>query len=106
MLRISLRTLAIAGLLAAAAVMLNACGGAHTRGIFQGYVMGKTEAEIVDKVGKPAEVDRANPDRPVLVYKAKTFDPDNGNRVDPETAIHLKKAADGQFVAEDVSFRG
>lgn len=105
MIRKSLRSLAIAGI-ALAALTLGACGGGHTRGMFQGYVMGKTEAEIVDKVGKPAEVDRANPERPVLVYKAKTFDPDNQNRVDPETAVYLRKTTDGQFVADDVSFRG
>ena len=106
MLRKSLRSLAVAGL-AAAAVTLAACGtGGHTRGMFYGKVIGKTETEIVDTLGQPAQVDRANPERPVLVYKTKTFDPDNANRVDPETAIYLKKAADGQFVAEDVSYRG
>lgn len=105
MIRKSLRALAIAGI-AAAAVTLSACSGGHTRGMFYGKVIGKTEAEIVDTLGQPAQVDRANPDHPVLVYKAKTFDPDNANRVDPETAIYLKKAADGRYVADDVSYRG
>ena len=35
----------------AATAMLAACSGAYTRGIFQGYVVGSTEAEITSKVG-------------------------------------------------------
>ena len=42
----------------------------------------------------------------MLVYKGKTFDPDNANRTDPETAVHLGKREDGRVVANDVSFRG
>ena len=105
MIRNSLRSLGIAAL-AAVSLALSACGGGHTRGMFQGYVMNKTEAEIIDKLGPPASADRANPERPVLVYKAKTFDPDNSNRIDPETVIYFAKKSDGRIIAEDVSFRG
>lgn len=101
----TLRTLGIAAL-AAASLALAACtSGGYTRGMFNGYVVGKTEAEIVDRFGKPAAVDRTNPDAPVIVYKEKTFDPDNSNRTDPETLITLSKK-DGALVATDVSYRG
>jgi len=38
--------------------------------------------------------------------RAKTFDPDNSNRPDPETLIFLAKDKDGKIVASDVDFRG
>lgn len=106
MFRATLRSFGVAAL-AAASLALAACQvGGHTRGMFSGSVLGKTEAEIVDKYGPPASVDRANPNALVLVYKAKTFDPDNANRTDPETLVVLSKATDGRIVATDVSYRG
>lgn len=101
-----LRPFAIAAL-AVASITFTACGGgSHTRGMFNGYVIGKTEAEIVGKYGQPATVDRANPESPIITYASKTFDPDNANRTDPETVIYLGKGKDGRVVAVDVSFRG
>ena len=101
------RMLARGAAFAALCLALAACGGGgYTRGIFQGYVMGKTEAEIVEQVGQPASVDRSNPDRPLMIYREKTFDADNGNRVDPETVVYMRKRDDGKVVADDVSFRG
>jgi hypothetical protein len=94
--------------LAVAALVLGGCTGAgYSRGLFQGFVVNKTEAEIIDQMGKPAEIDRKNPEAPVLVYKEKTFDGDNGNRVDPETLIYLRKDdKTGKVTAYDLSFRG
>jgi|SRR5687768_1900827 len=105
MVRVALRTLGIA-FLVAASFALAACQGGHTRGMFSGKVLGKTEAEIIDTYGPPASVDRKNPDSPVIVYTSKTFDPDNLNRPDPETLIFLAKDKDGKIVASDVDFRG
>ena len=102
----SFRTLALA-LAAAATLVLGACSGSgHTRGMFTGKVIGKTEAEIVAEYGPPASADRKNPDSPVLVYTNKTFDPDNSNRPDPETLIFLAKDKDGKVKAADIAFRG
>ena len=104
--RTTLRTSGIAAL-AAASILLAACGGGgHARGMFSGYVMGKTEGEIIEKVGPPASIDRANPEFPILVYKAKTFDPDNSNRTDPETLVYMAKDKGGKVVASEVNFRG
>ena len=105
MIRTTLRALGLAAL-AAASIALAACSAGHTRGMFSGKVIGKTEAEIIDTYGQPAAVDRTDPDHPVLVYKAKTFDPDNANRIDPETAVFLAKEKDGRMVANDIAYRG
>ena len=102
----SVRSLAIAALAAATLVVAACTGSGHTRGMFTGKVMGKTEAEIVAEYGPPTSVDRKNPDGPVLLYTNKTFDPDNSNRPDPETLIFLAKDKDGKIKAADVSFRG
>ena len=94
-------------LVALSLTFLAACqGGGHTRGMFSGYVIGKTEAEIVEKYGPPASVDKSKADSQILVYKAKTFDPDNDNRTDPETVVILAKDTDGKLVAADVTYRG
>ena len=101
-----LRSLTLAAL-AAASLSLAACsGGGHSRGMFTGKVIGKTEAEIIDTYGQPAAIERIDADNAVLLYKAKTFDPDNANRTDPETAVYLAKGKDGRVVAAEVSYRG
>ena len=101
-----LRRIATAGI-AALTLLLGACGsGGYSRGIFQGYVVGKTESQIIEQVGKPSEIDRKNPESPVFVYRQKTFDPDNSNRVDPETFVYLRKNTKGETVAADVGFAG
>lgn len=94
--------------LAVAALVLGGCTGAgYSRGLFQGFVVSKTEAEIIDQMGKPAEIDRSKPEAPVIVYKEKTFDENNGNRVDPETLIYLRKDdKTGKVTAYDLGFRG
>jgi hypothetical protein len=97
-----LRTLAAATI---AATLLAACGhGGHSRGIFHGHVVGKTEAEIKALMGEPAEIDRKNADSPSLVYLNKTFDPDNSNKVDVKTTVFLHKDDKGNIVAYDTSF--
>lgn len=101
----SLRSIGLAALACATLLLAGCNSGGHTRGMFNGYVVGKTEAEIVDRFGKPVNIDRSDPEAPVIVYKEKTFDTDNGNRTDPETLIMLSKK-DGKLVATDVSFRG
>ena len=102
----TVRSLAIATIVAISFVLAACSGSGHTRGMFTGKVMGKTEAEIVAEYGPPHSVDRKNPDSPVLIYTNKTFDPDNSNRPDPETLIFLAKDKDGTIKAADIAFRG
>lgn len=93
-------------LLLVAAAFLAACsgGGTYARGLFTGYVMGKTEEEIVGKIGKPDSIDRNTPDKPRLIYLKKTFDPDNENKVDERVQILMQKDASGKLVAVDLIF--
>jgi hypothetical protein len=86
---------------------LAACSGAgntQQRGLFTGYVMDKTEQEVEAKVGKPDVVDAAVPGAPKWVYKKKTFDPDNLNRVDDETILIFQKDAGGKLKVTQVVF--
>ena len=93
------------GLALAFALALAACsGGGHTRGIFQGYVIGKTEAEIVEKVGKPDNIERKGADATRLVFNKKTFNPDDSNREDQQTIVVLSRDANGKLIASDVEY--
>jgi hypothetical protein len=86
-------------------LILAGCGsGTHSRGQFHGHVVGATEEEIVSKMGKPVEVDAKDPKSPRWVYKNKTFDPDNFNKVDEKTIILLERNAQGKLVGKDVLF--
>ena len=87
----TLRNMIAVGALAATA-LLTACGsGGYQRGIFTGYVVDATEEEITNKVGKPDQVDAADPAAPRWIYVKKTFDPDNQNQIDGKTIVVLKK---------------
>ena len=74
------------------------------RGQFHGYVVGKTEDQIIAQVGQPTEVDNANPEKPIWVYKKKTFNVEDRNAVDEKTLVYMKKGADGKLVGHDTSF--
>lgn len=99
-------TLRTALVLCVATLFLIACsgGGTYARGLFTGYVMGKTEEEIIGKIGKPDSIDRGTPDKPRLIYLKKTFDPDNDNKVDEKVTIIMQKDASGKLVAADLIF--
>lgn len=88
----------------AATLVLVACNSDYPRGQFSGYVIGKTEDQIISQVGKPHEVDNSNPASPVWVYKKKTFNTDDLNRVDDKTLVYMKKGPDGKLVGQDTSF--
>lgn len=88
----------------AAALVLVACNSDYPRGQFSGYVIGKTEDQIISQVGKPHEVDNSNPASPVWVYKKKTFNTDDLNKVDDKTLVYMKKGPDGKLVGQDTSF--
>ena len=97
------RTLQTAFLVLAIAVAAGCSGGTHSRGQFNGYVVGVGSEDIESKMGKPVSIDAANPDKPRWVYQKKTFDPDNFNQVDEKTIIILEKK-NGKLVGVDVLF--
>ncbi|MET0682476.1 MAG: hypothetical protein ABWZ29_03950 [Casimicrobiaceae bacterium] len=87
--------------------VLASCGptGGYQRGLFTGYVVGATEEEIANKIGKPEEVDNSDPKAPRWVYKKKTFDPDNMNQVDARTIVIFRKdEASGKMKGADVIY--
>ena len=96
------------GMLGAVALaVLAACGptGGYQRGLFTGYVVGATEEEIANKIGKPEEVDNSDAKAPRWVYKKKTFDPDNQNQVDARTIVIFRKdETTGKMKGSDVIF--
>lgn len=90
-------------------LFLAGCGkggeGGHQRGLFSGYVMDKTEEEVIGKVGKPDVVDTSNANTLKWTYKRKTFDPDNQNQIDNETILIFQKdKASGKFKVSQVIF--
>ena len=93
----------VLGLVVAAAGCEGREGG-HSRGLFTGYVMDKTEDEVIAKIGKPDSVEAANPNTPKWIYKRKTFDPDNQNKVDSEAILILQKDPSGKFKVIQVIF--
>lgn len=83
-------------------MLLAACSGSYSRGQFAGFVTDATEAQIVDRVGKPDEIDASNPSKQVWVYRRRTFDPDNMNQVDGRTMVILERDAQGRWVGREV----
>ena len=56
-------------------VGLAGCSGSHSRGQFQGHVVGKTESEIVSSVGKPDEIDAKDPAQAALDLQRQDLRP-------------------------------
>jgi hypothetical protein len=83
-----------------------ACGqsAGYTRGQFHGMVFDKTQQEIEGKVGKPDQVDAADSTHPRLIYKMKTFDPENQNQTDATTTVILEKKPDGRLIAVEIIY--
>jgi hypothetical protein len=71
---------------------------------FQVYAIDKTVEEVIAKFGKPAEENRKDPDRPVLIYYNRTFDTDNYNVQDPKTRVVFEKNKEGRMVCTSVEF--
>jgi hypothetical protein len=92
---------------ACSVLILAGCSGSFSgtaRGLFTGYVMDKTEEEVVAKVGKPASIDTSTPSTLRWTYKKKTFDPDNQSLIDNETILIFQKDASGKFKCIQVIF--
>lgn len=79
-------------------------GGTHARGLFEGAVVGQTESAVTERYGKPESSETKDEKIHKFSYKARTFDPDNGNRVDAETIVTFEKNKEGQFVATSIAF--
>lgn len=91
-------------LVAIVLIMVGCGAGTHSRGQFTGHVLGSTEEQITSKLGKPEQVDSKDPNKPRWIYKGKTFDPDNFNRVDEKVMVIFEKNVEGKLVGKDVIF--
>lgn len=81
------------------------CGEFFGRDDFTGYVMNKTEKEVVAKVGKPATVDDSSPERVVWTYKLITYDLGDHNKKDARTLVIFRRdVPGGQLKAAEVKF--
>ena len=95
------RALFVAGVIA---IALNGCSPIENREDFATQVKNKTEAEVLKLAGKPAEIDRSNPDRVIWTYKSRTFDAGT-RRTDAETGVIFTPAPDGKLHVVDVRFK-
>ena len=87
-----------------AVVMLAACAGSFSRGMFEGFVMGQTEEAVIAKVGKPDTADISDAKERRYVYKARTFDSNGTGQQDVEAMVIFEKNATGNFVVTRVLF--
>jgi len=71
------------------------CGEFFARDDFTGYVMNKTEKEVVAKVGKPATVDDSSPERVIWTYKSITYDLQDHNKKDARTLVIFRRGGPG-----------
>jgi len=84
--------------------LLSGCiDSTFSRGLFEGYVVGQTQEQVVDKVGKPTSEEKSG-EAVKWIYKKKTFDPDNMNAVDALTTIVFQPDPAKKLVAVFVQF--
>ena len=100
----------LARLLGAAALViamlaLGGCGDMYGRSDFSGFVMGKSEQEVIKIVGKADTVDETNSARVMWIYKARTFDFENQNKRDARAVVTFERdSASGKLKVTDVKF--
>jgi hypothetical protein len=85
-------------------VFVAACGQIYSRTDFTTMVMDKSDAEVMQKVGKPVSVDSSNAEQVIWTYYSETFDVDNQNKRDQKTVVTLKKGSDGKLKVTGVQF--
>ena len=71
---------------------------------FAAQLKNKTESEVLQYAGKPAQVDRTNPDRVAWIYKSRTFDVAT-RKTDPETDVVFAPSSDGKLHVAEVVFK-
>lgn len=75
-----------------ATLVLAGCGNIYSRDDFVSSVMGKSENEVVEKVGKPASINAVDPAHPEWIYRHETFDTGNRNRVDANAIVTFERS--------------
>jgi hypothetical protein len=93
----------IAAILFAALAACSSEGG-FARGVFYGKVIDLTPEQVQSAFGKPDSVDNSAPENPRYIYKKKTFNPDNMNKVDDQTIVEFARSKDGKIICTDVTY--
>lgn len=100
----------LARLLGAAALViamlaLGGCGDMYGRTDFTGFVMGKSEQEVVKIVGKADTIDSSDPAHVTWIYTGKTFDFEKQNKKDAKAlVIFQRESASGKLKVTEVKF--
>ena len=98
-----LRTAATA-LALAACLVLGACSERTNRDDFASLIKGKTEQEVLKNAGKPSKVEEPSNSRHVWTYTSRTFDVQNGNKLDSKTIVIFAPSPEGTMVVAEVKF--
>jgi hypothetical protein len=85
--RLEMRTSLKAILCGAALLVVSACGQVLSREDLTTAVMGKSEQEVTQQLGKPDAVDDSDPEHVTWTYRRKTFDLAHENKVDSKTIV-------------------
>ena len=98
----SAKTLRLVAVLAVFA--FSGCTDLSNREDFESALKNKNESEVVRYAGKPAEIDRSDPNHVKYVYKSRTFDVPT-RKTDPETDVIFTPSSDGQLHVAEVVFK-
>ncbi|OOG35844.1 hypothetical protein [Polaromonas sp. A23] len=98
-----LRLAWLAAILLIGSLLSGCIDSTFSRGLFEGYVVGQTQEQVIDKVGKPTSEEKSG-DAMKWVYKKKTFDPDSMNAVDAITTIVFQPDPATKKLAVSVQF--
>jgi hypothetical protein len=91
-------------LTALAVFALSGCQDLSNREDFESAMKSKTESEVVKYAGKPADIDRSDPNHVKYVYKSRTFDVAT-RATDSETDVIFTPSPDGQLHVAQVVFK-
>jgi len=83
---------------------LAACSDLRSREEFATLVTDKSQQDVVKALGKPSQIDDAQPPAVRYVYTSRTFHIENGNKVDGRAVVVFRPALDGTLKASDVTY--
>ena len=78
-----------------ATLIAGGCGDIYSRGDFTTLVMGKSDQEVIGKLGKPGAVNASDATHVTWTYNSETFDLDNKNKRDSKALVIFERKAPG-----------
>jgi hypothetical protein len=96
----------VAATAVAATLMLSGCSEVYNHEQFVTLVKDKSEAEVLDQIGKPGNIDKSDPSRVTLTYMGRTYDLDKNNKFDSKAVVVLAPiTAGGPLKVKEVVFQ-